>query len=118
MAPYPCRPVSLLGLFGYGIASLGTLYGLKIGGVSNFALLSALGPVVISTVSILLLKERPHRLFYVALPLCVVGLALLVIGKYQISSLHIAGYSALAILAGYIVACVLCYAVLYWLLGG
>tara|TARA_B110001454_G_scaffold219194_1_gene251250 strand:+ start:2324 stop:3244 length:921 start_codon:yes stop_codon:yes gene_type:complete len=90
-----------LGLLGYGLASLGTLYGLKIGGVSNFALLSALGPVVISTVSILILKERPNRWFYIALPLCVSGLVLLVMGKYQVSTLQIAGYSALSVLAGY-----------------
>lgn len=93
--------VSLLGLLGYGFASLGTLYGLKIGGVSNFALMSALGPVVISAVSIVILRERPKRMFYIALPLCVVGLALLVMGKYQISSFHVAGLSALSIIFGY-----------------
>ncbi|OYZ22285.1 MAG: hypothetical protein B7Y39_07735 [Bdellovibrio sp. 28-41-41] len=93
--------VAGLGILGYGVASLGTLYGLKIGGVSNFALLSALGPVVISSVSILILKERPNRWFYIALPLCVAGLALLVMGKYQVSTLQIAGYSALAIITGY-----------------
>lgn len=172
--------IALLGVGGYGLASLGTLYGLKVGGVSNFALMSALGPIVISVASILFLKERPNRWFYFALPLCVLGLIFLVIGKYQISTFQIAGLSALLIIAGYsleatvfvfskhfkikvsisqylaisqlsaailfwllqgfvfqqhtsitnlstrglaaamfvsIVACVLCYAVLYWLLG-
>lgn len=172
--------IAVLGIGGYGLASLGTLYGLKTGGVANFALMSALGPVIISVVSILFLRERPSRLFYLALPLCVAGLMLLVNGKNQVSNFQIAGMSALFILTGYtlealvfvfskhfktkvyisqylaisqlsaaslfwilqwtvfgqmsdlaqltirglgatlfvsIVACVLCYAVLYWLLG-
>src|SRR4051812_49202931 len=38
--------VSILGILGYGVASLGTLYGLKLGGVTNFALMSTLGPLI------------------------------------------------------------------------
>lgn len=92
--------VSLLGISGYGIASFGSLYGLKIGGVSNFALMSSLSPAITSTVAILLLGERPQRLFYLALPVSVFGLFLLVVGKYRISSFSVAGFSALCVVGG------------------
>lgn len=92
--------VSALGILGYGVASFGTLYGLKVGGVTNFALMSALGPVMTSVVSILMLGERPARLFWLALPMAVLGLLLLVIGKYQVSSFEIAGTAAVFILGG------------------
>lgn len=82
--------VSVLGIFGYGLASFGTLYGLKIGGVTNFALMGALNPIITSSVAIVVLRERPTRLFYVALPLCVGGLLLLVLGKHQITSWTVA----------------------------
>jgi drug/metabolite transporter (DMT)-like permease len=90
--------ISVLGILGYGMASFGTLYGLKIGGVTNFALMGSLSPVISSLTAIIVLKERPRKIFYVALPLVVLGLALLVMGKYQISSLAIAGSSAALIL--------------------
>jgi drug/metabolite transporter (DMT)-like permease len=99
--------VSLLGIGGYALASFGTLYGLKIGGVTNFALMGALNPIVISTVAIIALKERPVRLFYLALPLCIVGLLLLIIGKHQISSWQVAlSSSALIIGAAFLEAIV------------
>lgn len=82
--------VSLLGICGYALASFGTLYGLKIGGVSNFALMGAFNPIIISVISILFLKEKPAKLFYLALPLCIFGLVLLILGKHQISSWKIA----------------------------
>jgi drug/metabolite transporter (DMT)-like permease len=94
--------VSLLGILGYGAASLGTLYGLKIGGVTNFALMGALGPAITSMVAILILKERPTRLFYLALPLSILGLTLIVVGKYQLSSISVAGISAGLIVLAYI----------------
>ena len=93
--------VSCLGVLGYGLASLGTLYGLKVGGVTNFALMGALSPAITSVVAILVLKERPSRLFYIALPVSILGLSLLVIGKFQISSLSIASLSAALIVAAY-----------------
>lgn len=93
--------VSLLGIIGYGVASLGTLYGLKIGGVTNSALMGSLGPIITSLASIMILSERPQRSFYIALPIAVVGLLLLIIGKNQISSLAIAGTSAAIILGAY-----------------
>lgn len=92
--------VGLLGILGYGVASVATLYGLNVGGVTNFALMGAFGPAVTAGLAILLLKERPRPLFFVALPVSVLGLLLLVVGKYQVSSLSIAGISALFIVGG------------------
>lgn len=133
-----CLAVSGLGILGYGVASLGTLYGLKIGGVTNFALMGAFGPLVTSLIAVLALKERPHLYFYPALVAAVGGVSLLVVGKYQVSSWSIAGalmwtlqittFKQTAMLAHLtptgasaavfvsVVACVLCYWILYWLL--
>jgi drug/metabolite transporter (DMT)-like permease len=73
--------VAGLGVMGYAVASLGTLYGLKLGGVTQFALMAAFAPAVTTFVSIWILKERPGRWFYVALPLSTLGLGFLVTGK-------------------------------------
>ncbi len=94
--------VSFLGICGYGLASVGALYGLKTGGVTNFALLSALGPAITSVIAIWILRERPTRLFLFALPVSILGLLLLVFGKYQVSSIDVAGLSAALIVFGYI----------------
>jgi drug/metabolite transporter (DMT)-like permease len=94
--------VAGLGILGYGFGSLGTLYGLRLGGVVNFALMGALGPIATSLVSILLLREQPHRLFWVALVVVVLGLVCLVFGKQQVSAWSIAGQSALLILGAFI----------------
>jgi drug/metabolite transporter (DMT)-like permease len=94
--------ISLLGLLGYGVASFGTLYGLKLGGVTNFALMAALSPIISSLMSVLILKERPQKIFILSLIISILGLVLLLVGKYQISSFSIAGYSALLILMAYI----------------
>jgi drug/metabolite transporter (DMT)-like permease len=102
------RPVKLkssiavggLGILGYGLASFCTLYGLKVGGVTNFALMSTLGPAITSSMAILILKEKPSRLFYLALPLSLTGLILLVTGKYQLTSWNVAGLSAALVLGG------------------
>lgn len=102
--------VAILGIGGYGLASFGTLYGLKIGGVTNFALMGALNPIITSMVAILVLKERPQRLFFVALPLCVLGLVCLVLGKNRISSWQIAiSSSALIIGAAVLEALIFVY---------
>ncbi len=94
--------ISLLGLLGYGVASFGTLYGLKLGGVTNFALMAAFSPVITSFASIWILKERPHKTYMVSLLISILGLILLLAGKYQISTFSIAGLSALFILTAYI----------------
>lgn len=93
--------VSLLGILGYGVASFGTLYGLKVGGVTNFALMGALGPVITSAISVVILREKPQRLFYFALPISVLGLILLAVGKFEISSFAVVGASIGFILGGY-----------------
>lgn len=92
--------VAALGVLGYGVASFGTLYGLKIGGVTNFALMSALGPLITSGVAITVLREKPRRAFYIALPMSVFGLVLVALGKYRISSFVVAGASVALILGG------------------
>ncbi|MES3037218.1 MAG: DMT family transporter [Bdellovibrionota bacterium] len=94
--------VCLLGILGYGFASLGTLYGLKIGGVTNFALMGALGPVISSITAIFILNEKPLKLFWLALPVSIIGLFLLVFGKYQISTFEVAWTSAVLILIAYV----------------
>lgn len=90
--------VCLLGICGYALGSFGTLYGLKVGGVTNFALMGALNPVITSVIALIVLKEKPQKLFYVALPLCVIGLAFLVKGKYEISNFQIASSAAVLII--------------------
>ena len=87
-----------LGILGYGLGSIGTLYGLKIGGVTNFAMMGALNPIITSVISILFLKERPSKVFFVALPICVLGLLVLVTGKHQVSSWTIAFSSSVLII--------------------
>ncbi len=92
--------VSLLGIGGFGLASFAMLYGLKLGGVSNFALTGAASPLITSILAILFLKEKPHRLFFAALSICIAGLVFLVIGKHEISSLQIALSATGLILTG------------------
>jgi len=91
--------VAVLGLLGYGFGSMGTLYGLKIGGVANFALMSALSPLLTTVASILFLRERPSRWFYLALPISILGSVLVIYGKYELSSLQIA-FSSMALIIG------------------
>ncbi len=94
--------VSILGILGYGIASFCTLNGLRIGGVTHFALMGALSPAITSLVAIWILKEKPSRIFFFALPLSILGLMLLIVGKYQISSYEVAAESSLWIISGYV----------------
>lgn len=91
----------LLGVSGYGLSSIGALYGLKIGGVVNFALLSSVNPIVVAFMSILLLKEKVDRKYWIAAPLCVFGLVIMVMGKYELSGASVAISSALLILMCY-----------------
>lgn len=94
--------ISLLGIFGYGVGSLGTLYGLKWGGTTSFALMSAIGPILTSLFSIWFLSEKPKRNFFYALPLSVFGLLLVVFGKYQLTLSNLIGYAALVIFFAYV----------------
>ncbi len=86
--------VLVLGVLGYGFASIGTLYGLKIGGVTNFALMGAISPMITGIVSLFILKEKPRLLFYIAMPLSMVGLLCLVMGKHSLSTSQVALTSA------------------------
>ena len=94
--------VSILGILGYGVASFCTLNGLRLGGVTHFALMGALSPAITSLVAIWILKEKPSRIFFFALPLSILGLMLLIVGKYQISSYAVAVESSLWIIGGYV----------------
>jgi drug/metabolite transporter (DMT)-like permease len=91
--------VALLGLLGYGFGSLGTLYGLKLGGVVNFALVSTISPLFTTAMSILVLKESPSRIFAITLPLSIAGSVLIVMGKHALSSWSIA-LGSMALIAG------------------
>jgi len=95
--------VAGLGVLGYGIGSLGTLYGLKIGGVANFGLMAAVSPIIVTLASILFLKEKPRKLFYVALPLSIFAISLLIMGKYQVAGWKVASSAAALVIAAYIV---------------
>lgn len=75
---------------------------MKLGGVTNFALMGALGPVITSVLSVVILREKPQKLFYFALPMSVLGLILLAIGKYEMSSFGVVGASIGLILGGYV----------------
>lgn len=97
-----CVAVAMLGILGYGVASFCTLSGLRIGGVTHFALMSTLSPAVTSLIAILILGERPTRMFLLALPLSITGLLLLVLGKYRVSSFEIAGMSSVWVVGGYV----------------
>jgi drug/metabolite transporter (DMT)-like permease len=93
--------VAGLGILGYGVGSLGTLYGLKIGGVVNFALISSISPILTSFISIISLSEIPNRKFWFALPLSILGAILIVSGKHEISSWQIALTSFFLIATAY-----------------
>ena len=93
---------SLLGVLGYGLASFGTLYGLKIGGVVNFALIGSISPIITAMISVIVLKERFNRFYLLSAFICVLGLFILVIGKYQISSSRIALFSTALIFGAYL----------------
>ena len=79
--------VAALGLGGYVFASLGTLYAAKIGGVSFFALLALLSPLIVVALSAIVLKERIKRNTWVALGIALIGLALMVSGKIEVLSM-------------------------------
>jgi drug/metabolite transporter (DMT)-like permease len=78
--------VAALGLGGYVLASLGTLYAVKIGGVSFFGLLTLLSPLCVVALSTIVLKERITGRTWTALALALAGLTLMVRGKIDVSS--------------------------------
>ncbi len=94
--------VACLGILGYGVGSLGTLYGLKLGGVVNFALVSSISPLLTSLVSVVFLGETPNKKFLLALTISILGSLLIVVGKHEISSWRIAGLSLGLIVGAYL----------------
>jgi len=92
----------VLGIFTYALDSIGTLYGLKIGGVLSFALASSLNALVTAVVSLLVLKEKAARGFLLAVALSITGGLLLFLGKSESTTVRIAGTSLLLIWAAYL----------------
>jgi drug/metabolite transporter (DMT)-like permease len=93
--------VSALGLGGYVFASLGTLYAVKIGGVSFFGLLTLLSPLCVVALSTIVLKERIRTRTWMALGIALVGLTLMVRGKIEVSSTLSAIAAAALVIAAY-----------------
>ncbi len=90
-----------LGVLGYGFSSFGTLYGLKMGGVVNFSLISAGSPIIVALMSIVLLREKVHPQYWKAALLCISGLLFIVMGKQELSGLAMTISSTLLILGAY-----------------
>ena len=93
--------VAALGLGGYVFASLGTLYAVKIGGVSFFGLLTLLSPLTVVALSTIVLKERIRRHTWIALGLALAGLSLMITGKNEVSSWLSAVTAAALVIAAY-----------------
>lgn len=92
---FQCRVRNLpllatLGILSYGINSLGTLYGLKLGGILNFAMASSLNAFITATMSLLLLREKASPAFAIAALLSILGGVLLALGKYDLSNAQVA----------------------------
>lgn len=93
--------VSALGLGGYVFASLGTLYTVKIGGVSFFALLTLLSPLIVVALSAMVLRERINRKTWIALCIAAIGLSLMVKGKIEVLSVRSAIAASVLVIAAY-----------------
>jgi drug/metabolite transporter (DMT)-like permease len=92
--------VSALGLGGYVFASLGTLYAVKIGGVSFFALLTLLSPLIVVALSPIVLKERISRNTWLALVIALAGVTVIVREKIEVLPvLSAVGATALVVAA-------------------
>lgn len=90
-----------LGVVTYGLSSLGTLHGLRLGGVVNFAFASGMNATITAAVAILVLKEKVSPAFFWAVGLSIVGAFTLVWGKHSVSGLEIAGVSVLLVWGAY-----------------
>lgn len=94
--------IAIIGILAYSVSSLGTLYGLKLGGVLNFALASSLNAIITAVVAIIVLKEHLSRFIVVAGVLSIAGGLLLASGKYDISDFNIAAGSLGLICGAYV----------------
>lgn len=102
IAPRDLVKLAALGIATYGLASLGTLYGLSLGGVLNFSLASSLNATVTAVVAVIVLGERVRRGFFVALPLSIGGSLILAAGKVSLSGARIAVGSLALIVGAYV----------------
>ena len=91
-----------LGIVAYGLDSLGTLYGLKLGGVLSFALASSLNALITSLVSLVILKEKMTPGFFAAVLLSVLGGLMLFFGKAEAANFRVAGLSLFLIWMAYV----------------
>lgn len=91
--------VGAVGILSFGLASLGTLYGLSLGGVVNLALASTLNGPIAALVALWVLRERRGSGFGWAMALSVAGGLCLVVGKCGASGWQIA-FGSLACLWG------------------
>ena len=94
--------IAVIGILAYGIDSLGTLYGLKLGGVLNFALASSLNAVITAVVATIILKEKPNRYVGIAALLSISGGIFLASGKYDLSNFQVAAGSLCLIWGAYV----------------
>jgi drug/metabolite transporter (DMT)-like permease len=94
--------VVLLGVVAYGFSSLGTLYGLQMGGVVNFALASGMNATITAVISILILKEKIGARFPLAVVLSLAGSLALFAGKHSISGSEIAAGSLFLVWTAYV----------------
>ena len=94
--------LGLIGILAYAVDSLGTLYGLKIGGVLNFALASSMNAIITAGVAILVLREQINKRIWIAALLSIGGGLALFLGKYDVSTLEIAAGSLLLIWGAYV----------------
>ncbi len=87
--------VVILGIFGFGFASVGTLNGLNIGGVSYFSFLSLCAPFFVILLSLILLKEKLNKVTIIASIIAAMGIALIIYGKIYIDTFENAIHAAL-----------------------
>lgn len=94
--------LAIIGILAYAIDSLGTLYGLQIGGVLNFALASSMNAVIPAALAILILREKATGWFALAATLSVGGGLILFLGKYNVSGFQISATSLLLTWGAYV----------------
>ncbi len=97
--PREALPLAGVGILAFGVASLGTLYGLKIGGVVNLALASSFNAPITALVALVLLKEKRSPKLPWALLASVAGGVLTFLGKHSVSGFQVA-FGSLACLWG------------------
>ncbi len=90
-----------LGLGAYVLASFGTLYAVKIGGVAFFGLLTLLSPLLVVVFSALVLRERIRANTWIALLVAMGGVLVIVSGKLAFAPIVSAVTAALLVVMAY-----------------